>query len=273
MARVFAEKDLFIVLCALLVGCGGANETADAADSGPPPDGADGSVEPATGDGVIVLTTTSDAPDVVVVSAAFRSEAPEKLPPLGDERCRLFDVGDASYVGDATAGDVTVRAGARDVALTLREAGRDKVYEAAPAAAFSPGEPVEVEATGGDVPAFRVGLDIARPVKLLTPLATGIAKDAAFDVTWEPSAEDQLVFVSLAGKSRYVSCVTRTPEGSVVISEDLVRAVAADPSSSADGAAVLQLRFSTATEAAVRAGAFEIRAQSSHDLAAPLALR
>ena len=262
-------RPVTLLLCMLAAGCASVDGTTD---KGPEPalspsnDGGSGdaAIEPATGDGRILVTTSGDQLRIV---AAFRSQVPSRnLPPLGDEKCHVFEPGDGSaiYAGDATAGKITVRAGSRELSLKLAGDGKFQSYESpfSSLEGILPGDPIEVEATGGTVPAFRVSVALAHPLQVLTPLADGIAKDAAFDISWQPTSAGALVAIQLAGTGKSLSCVTAAADGALVIPEEHVRAVAADPATTDDGKPALRLGASIFTTSNVRVGAFDISAQS-----------
>ena len=149
-------RSVALLLCTLAAGCASVDRTttnASEPEPSPASDGGSGDAasEPAPGDGVILFSPADDRSDVVYGAAAFRSKVPPNdLPPLGDDPCHLFEAeGEPSvYVGDVTAGKVTVRAGSHEVSLKLRGEGH-KAYDASPPLeGILPGAPIEVEATG-----------------------------------------------------------------------------------------------------------------------------
>ncbi len=286
MACLFPGRSVALFLCMLAVGCASVDRTTNDGSepaASPSNDGGSGedAIEPATGDGVIVVSPLDAQSDKFTVSAAFRSKVPAtNVPALGDDPCRLFEPFDPYadgdvYAGDTTAGKITVRAGSREVRLKLLGEGqKNQIYnnDSSPLEGLSPGDPIEVEATGGTVPAFRVSLELSHPLQLLTPLTDGIAKDAAFDVAWQPTPGNERVSIGLAGKGKRLFCMKGAADGSLVLPAELVRAVAAEPVTTDDGKPALELSVTILTYSKVRAGAFDITAQSSRRTEATLVL-
>lgn len=201
------------------------------------------------------VDVSTDTSGHSTIYAAFRSTQPGVWPWRVRKGCEQSSISTTSDPGDVTgvwgfagenAGTVTASAGSASAAVNWVEAVPLDYYLGVLTAA--PDAPVTVTATGGaNVPPFSVLARMLAPLTITSPVDQGIAKNADFEVTWEPTFADE-VEVSLRGKLYGgASCFATADAGKVVIPAALVQHVVDDADTAADGTPVVTLAIAVRT--------------------------
>lgn len=91
-----------------------------------------------------------------------------------------------------------------------------------------PGAPIRFQAEGSpDVPAFDEAMSAAEEVVLVKP-PEGNLPSAPLEIAWEPNVSDTIA-ATLAGQHSSVTCIAEAKSGRLVIPQERVRQVTADP--------------------------------------------
>jgi hypothetical protein len=236
-----------------------------APDAAPGQEDAGVTLGPATGDGILLLSTYATDPDAVEIIAQFRSHTPEEqggvaIPSGG---CRLSTASDGSlpYVPDANAGTITARAGDQTLTLPWVDSARSYEWKAL---RVDLDVPITIHATGAAVPEFSVTTRRAHPIEPLNREEDGIDAGADFDVTWTPGPASQGLGIRLDGKGIAASCWTSADLGHFRISKDYVRAVTGDSGEEDGGPPYVALTIATSTFEHVRAGDYDVVLLAQH---------